>query len=89
MYNELLTLKDGTEINVFSGFSDGFLWLWFTGYTMQEAATIFLDESKTESFTVKVGENETEYAGLTDCRLIQRNAEGKLSVCLTRGAQNG
>ena len=88
MYDELLTLNDGTTVNVSSGFSDGFLWLWFTGYTMQEIAELFLDESKTSHFTVKIGENETEYDSFTDCRMIQKGVDEKLSVCLTRGAQN-
>ena len=84
MYDETLILNDGTTVNVTSGLSDGFLWLWFTGYSMQEAANLFLDESKTVHFTI----NSTEYDCFTDCRLIQRNTEGKLSICLTRSEPN-
>ena len=89
MYNELLTLNDGTTVNVSSGISDGFLWLWFSGYTMQEISIIFLDENKTSHFTIKSDEKISEYDGFTDCRLLQKNYDGNLSVCLTRGVPNG
>ena len=84
-----IQFEDGTIINGMTAYVQGFLWCYFTGKTMQETAEIFLDETKTGKIVFISGENRTEYDGFTDCRVIQKDIDGKLSVCLTRGAQNG
>lgn len=84
-----IQFEDGTIINGMIAFVQGFLWFYFNGKTMQETAEIFLDESKTGKIVFANGENRTEYDGFTDCRVIQKDVDGNLSVCLARGVPNG
>ena len=84
-----IKFADGTTINGLTAYVQGFLWCYFSGKTMQEAAEIFLDESKTGKIVIIIGENQTEYDGFTDCRVIQKDIDGKMAVCLTRGVPNG
>lgn len=84
-----IELQDGTIIQGIAACAQGFLWLYFKGYTMQQAATLFLDEEKTGHITFTQGEAQTDYEGFTDCRVIQIDADGNNSVCMARGAANG
>ena len=80
-----LILKDDTTIeNGIAGYSQGFLWLYFRGYTMQEAASIFLDASKTEKIVFAYGEKQDIYEGYINCTHIMIDMDGNLSICLTR-----
>lgn len=81
-----LKLSDGTTIeNGTAGLSQGFLWLWFTGYTFSEAAGIFLDPNKTARIIYEYGEMEDEYVGFINCVTIQIDVDGRVSVCLKKG----
>lgn len=82
-----LILHDGTVIeNGEAGYSQGFLWIWFTGYTLQEAAVMFFDPSKTSVIDYEYGEMQDDYRGYTNCISLQIDVDGKISVCLTKGA---
>ena len=81
-----IILNDGTEINSgLVGYSDGFLWCYLTGYTMQQAAVIFFDEEKTEKIVFVYGAESDKYEGFTVCRTISIDVDGKISVCLAKG----
>ena len=80
-----LILNDGTVIEGGqAGLSDGFLWLYLPGMTMQAAAAIAFDTNKTKRIWFQFGEEEAEYAGYTNCTRIMENG-AEVSVCLTRG----
>ena len=83
----MLILKDGTVIeNGQAGYAEGFLWLYIIGYTMAQAASTFLDPSKTETIVFRYGEDlETTYQGYTNCINLNIDIDGRLSVCLKRG----
>ena len=84
-----LILNDGTTIeNGEAGFAEGFLWLRLPGYTMQQAASIFFDSSKTERIVFEYGEMTDTYDGFTVCVNINVNIDGMASVCLVRGTNN-
>lgn len=79
-------LKDNTTIeNGNAGYSDGFLWLWFDGYTLQQAATLFFDATKTARIAYQYGEMEDVYEDYTTCRSLMTDANGRVSVCMTKG----
>lgn len=79
-----LILKDGTIIEGTAGYSGGFLWLYFRGYTLLQVAEIFSDPEKTETIEFRAGADYDIYEGFTDCRNIMTDADGKLSVCMTK-----
>ena len=79
-----LILKDGTIIDGTAGYFGGFLWLYFSGYTLLQAAEIFSDPEKTETIEFRAGANDEIYEGFTDCRNIMTDEDGRLSVCMTR-----
>lgn len=79
--NDVITIENGT-----AGASDGLLWCWFTGYTMQEAAVIFFEPENTRKIVFQYGEMEDTYEGYTDCRVLSQDADGRISVCMARGA---
>ena len=83
-----IILNDGTEIPGECGYSQGFLWCWFTGYTMQQAAYLFFDPSKTSRITFVYGEMQDVYEGYTNCFNLGIDVDGKVSVGLTRGENN-
>ena len=86
MEDQRLIMKDGTTIeNGRCGYSEGHLWCWITGYTMQQAAAIFFDPDKTGKIVYEYGEMSDEYAGFTVCVNLFIDADGKVSVCLVRG----
>lgn len=81
-----IVLKDNTTIeNGEAGFSDGFLWLWFDGYTLQQVALMFFDATKTDRIAFQYGEMEDVYEGFTTCRTLMTDASGRVSVCMTKG----
>ena len=84
-----IQFSDGTTLTGTAADVHGFLWCFFSGKTMQEMADIFLDEAKTGKIIYTSGENREEYDGFTDCRVLQIDAAGNNSVCLTRSVQNG
>ena len=80
-----LILNDGTIIeNGRAGYAEGCLWCYLIGYTMQQAAMLFLDDSKTARIVFQYGEMEDEYEGYTNCVNIHIDMDGKVSVCMTR-----
>ena len=79
-----LIMNDGTIINGDAGLADGFLWLWMQGVTMQEAAAIAFDKSKTRRIIFKHGEAEEVYTGYTVCTNIKAN-NGETAVCMVKG----
>ena len=79
-------LNDGTIIeNGEVGDADERLWVWFTGYTLPEAASMFFDSAKTEKIVFEYGEMSDIYEGFTDCMVLQISTDGTISVCLKRG----
>lgn len=89
MEGRRLILNDGTIIeNASCGFADGFLWLWFPNFTMQEAISILFDANKTMRIVFEYGEMSDEYTGFTNCVSVNINAENTVSACLQRGNVN-
>ena len=84
-----LILNDGTEIDEGrAGYAGGFLWLWFTGYTLAESAGLFFDSGKTARIVFRYGEMEDVYEGYTNCVNLGIDTDGQVSVCMKRGAEN-
>ena len=80
-----LILADGTTFeNDSCGYSSGHLWCWLHGKTMQEAAALFLDASKTARIVYEYGEMSDVYDGFTVCTNIFIDY-GEISVCLVKG----
>lgn len=79
--NHDITIEDGT-----AGYAGGFLWCHFTGYTLAEAAGIFLDPGNTARIVFQYGEMEDVYEGFTNCTNLATDTDGRVSVCLTKGA---
>lgn len=87
MEGRRVVLNDGTTIeNGQAGCSEGFLWLWFAGYTMQQAASLFFDPTKTERIVYQYGEMADEYTGYTTCRSLMVDNDGMVSVSMVKGA---
>lgn len=81
-----LILNDGTIIEEGSaGYAQGFLWLYFTGYTFLETAMIFSDKTKTQHIVFQYGEMQDVYDGFTECVNVNIDIDNKISVCLTKG----
>ena len=81
-----IILKDGTTIEGGGvGYSQGYLWCYFSGYTIQEAALIFLSPEKTETIIFEYGEMTDTYNGYTDCRNLSIDVDGRVSVCMAKG----
>ena len=83
---ELLILTDGQVINGGSaGLADGYLWLWFTGFSLQDAAAIAFNPSKTARIIYHYGDDMEEvYTGYTNCVSLGIDAGGEVSVCMVR-----
>ena len=89
MEGQRLILNDGTMIeNGRAGYSEGYLWLYFTGYTLPEAGSIFFDQTKTASIIFQYGEMEDVYNGFTVCRNLMIDMDGNVSVCMVKGNGN-
>lgn len=78
--NSNITIENGT-----AGCSDGSLWLYFAGYTLQEAATMLFDPANTASIVFQYGEMEDTYEGYTNIRILSVDTDGNISVCLKKG----
>ena len=88
MYGTRLVMKDGTRIeDGRAGSADGALWCYFAGYTMAQAAAIFLDPQKTEEITFEYGEMKDKYEGFTECRHMDIQDDGSGRVCLMKPAE--
>lgn len=86
MEGKRLILNDETVIeNGQAGYSQGFLWFYFTGITMPEAGAIFFDPSKTDKIIFQYGDMEDVYEHFTSCRNLMIDSDGQISVCMTRG----
>ena len=86
MEGRRLILNDGTTIeNGDAGKADGSLWLYFSGYTMQEVADIFFDADKTSKIVYQFGDMNAEYDDYTNCVSINIDADGNNSVCMKKG----
>ena len=84
-----LIFLDGSEIeNGSCGYSNGCLWCWITGYTMQQAAAIFFDPSKTGKIIYEYGEMSDKYDGFTNCTNLFIDNDGQVSACLKRSDAN-
>ena len=79
--NDDITIEDGT-----AGYAGGFLWCYFTGMTLAAAAVIFLNAENTQLIVFQYGEMEDRYEGYTNCTNLATDADGRISVCLTKGA---
>ena len=86
MEGNRLILNDGSVIEGGrAGYSDRFLWLFFKGYTMQQAAMVFFDPSKTAKIIYQYGEMESMFNGFTVCLSLMTDADGEISVCMAKG----
>lgn len=86
MEGKRLILNDETVIeDGQAGYSQGFLWLYFTGYTMPEAGAIFFDPLKTDKIIFQYGEMEDVYEHFTSCTNLMIDSDGLISVCMTKG----
>lgn len=86
MEGRRLILNDGTEIeNGSAGYAAGSLWCRLPGYTMQQAAVVFFNPDITAVILFQYGEMEDRYEGFTNCEAIMTEADGKVSVCMTKG----
>lgn len=80
-----LILNDGTIIeNGWAGLADGFLWLWLPGWTIQQAAAVAFDPSRTGKIVYQYGEMQDEFEGFTNCTNLMQG-DGEAAVCLTKG----
>ena len=83
MEGRRLILADGTQIeNGEAGYSHGFLWCFFKGYTLQQAASLFFDPSKTCRIVFQYGEMSDTHEGFTVCVNLGIDTDGMVSVCL-------
>lgn len=83
-----LILNNGTTIEGGSaGYASGNLWLYFTGYTMMEIATMFCNPEVTSHIVFQYGEMEDVYDGYTSCINMNIDIDGNASVCLTKPTQ--
>lgn len=78
--NDTVTIENGL-----AGFSQGFLWLYFSGYTIQQAAALFFDSEMTQKIVFEYGEMSDTYEGYTECRGITIDGDNQVSVCMVRG----
>ena len=82
-----LILNDGTILeDGEAGYAQEHLWLWFSGYTLQEAAALCFDPGKTSRIIFQYGEMEDVFNGFTSCIALQTGDGGRISVCMTKGA---
>ena len=89
MEGRRLILMDGTIIeDGTAGYAEGKLWCRVTGFTMPQAAQIFLDPTKTGRITFQYGEMSDVYEGFTVCTALMTDVDGVVSACMTKGDQN-
>ena len=84
-FGQRLIMMDGMTIeNASCGYAEGNLWCWLPGYTMQAAAAIFFDPSKTGKITFEYGEMTDVYEGFTNCASLLSSPD-QISVCMKKG----
>ena len=90
MEGRRLILNDGTIIEGGNaGLSSAHnLWMWFTGFTMMQAAAIFFNPQNTAKIVFQYGEMEVEYEGYTNCTSISIDMDGKVSVCMVQEVES-
>ena len=82
-------LNDGTIIeDGGAGYDSGILWVHFTGYTMEQTASLFFDNKKTQKIIFQYGEMQDEYEEFTNCFSIQIDMDGVTYVGLKQNADN-
>ncbi len=80
-----VVLNNGTVIDDGSvGLSDGFLWLFMPGYTMQDAAAVAFNPEAVRRIIWQAGDDEYVYTGYTVCTNIGAE-DGRIAVCLVKG----
>ena len=85
MEGQRLILKNGKIIEDGNAvYASGFLWLYFTGYTLQEAGALFFNPAKTDRIVFQYGEMEDVYEHFTECRTLMIDVDGLVSVCMER-----
>lgn len=85
-HGQRLILNDGTIIEGGkAGYAQGFLWCYFTGYTLPQAAMLFFDPTKTARIVFQYGEMEDVHEGFTNCINTGIDVDGRVSVCMTKG----
>ena len=84
-----IVLNDGTVIpDGTVGYAGGLLWCYFTGYTMQQAASLFFDPEKTDRIVFDYGEMSDTYEGFTNCVTLTISMDNEVSVCMAKGQGN-
>ena len=79
-------LNDGTILeDAAAGYSAGNLWITLHGMTLQEAAGIFFDTTKTAVIVYNYGDMFDRFEGFTVCVSLSVDVDNVVSVCLTRG----
>lgn len=82
-----LVMADGTTIeDGRAGYSSGKLWVWFTGYTLPEASTIFFDPTKTERIVYEYGNMSDVYEGYTEVISMNIDEDRVVSIALVKGS---
>ena len=86
-----LILNDDTSIeNGTAGLADGYLWLYFSGYTFADVVTLFCDTEKTQKIIYRHWNTQDEYNGYIQPISITVNINGGCSVCMKKdGGNNG
>ena len=81
-----LILNDGTTLERGeAGFAEGFLWCYIPNFTMQQAASLFFDASKTSRIEFDYGDMKDTYEGYTTCTRLLDEGD-RVSVCMVRGS---
>lgn len=80
--NDTITIENGL-----AGYADGYLWLYFSGYTLQQAAEMFFNQELTAKIIFEYGEMSDTYTGFTNCTGLQIT-DGQISVSMKRGENN-
>ena len=85
MEGRRLILNDGTVIDGGSaGLADGFLWLWFPGWTMADVAAKVFNPAVMKNIYFQYGEEENTYTGYTVCTNLMLDG-GEIAVCMIKG----
>lgn len=85
MEGQRLILADGTTIEgATAGYSDGYLWLWFPGWTMAQTAAVVLNREAMKKIYFQYGEEEEVYSGFTVCVHMKQD-ETEAAACMVKG----
>lgn len=81
-----LILGDETVLeNSEAGYAEHVLWCFLKNVTMLQAATLFLDATKTDHIRFEYGEMADEYDGYTNCIHIAVSDDDRINVALKKG----